>query len=115
MKKYKLGRKKSHREALLRNLASQLVEHGRVRTTLAKAKALRPKVERMVTVARRGDEQAQRRLSQFFYSDEIVSKMISEIGPRFESRPGGYTRILKLGRREGDSAEMAIIEFVEEG
>jgi len=114
VKKYKLGRKKSHREALLRNLASELVEHGQVKTTLAKAKALKPKVEHLVTVARRGDEHARRMLSRFFYSEEVVSKMLSEIGPKFKSRPGGYTRILKLGRRKGDSAEMAIIEFVEE-
>ena len=113
MKRYKLGRKKSHREAMFRNLASELVEHGRIKTTLAKAKALRPKVERLVTVARRGDDQARRRLSQFFYSDEIVSRMLSEVGPRFKSRSGGYTRILKLGRRKGDSAEMAVIEWVE--
>lgn len=115
MKRYKLGRKKSHREALLRNLASDLVEHGRVKTTLAKAKALRPAVERMVTKARRAQSGDVRELSRLFSSPAILKKMLSEIGPSFKSRPGGYTRILKLGRRGGDSAETAIIEWVEQG
>ena len=113
MKTFKLGRKKSHREALLRNLAAELVMHGRVKTTLARAKALRPAIEPLVTKARRGRNSDVRELERFFYTKEPVQKMLSEIGPRFKDRPGGYTRILKLGRRFGDSAEMAVIEFVE--
>jgi len=113
MKKYKLGCKKSHREALLRNLGGELVMHGRIRTTLAKAKALRPVIEPLVTKARRSRVSDVYELTRFFYTRAPVKKLLSEIGPRFKDRPGGYTRILKLGRRFGDSAEAAIIEFVE--
>ena len=113
MKTFKLGRKKSHREALLRNLAADLVMHGRIKTTLAKAKALRPVIEPLVTKARRGRASDIRELTRFFYANEPVKEMLSGIGPRFKDRPGGYTRILKLGRRPGDSAETAMIEFVE--
>ncbi len=113
MRRLKLGRKKSHREALLRNLASDLVRHGRIKTTLAKAKALRPKVERLVTAAREGTPGKKRKIMKFFYSAEVAEKLLSEIGPRFKDRPGGYTRIVKLGFREGDGAEIAIIEWVE--
>lgn len=88
--------------------------HGKVKTTVAKAKALRPKIERMVTKARRGKNSDKRELSKFFRSSSHVKKMLGEIGPRFKDRPGGYTRIVKLGPRQEDSAEMAVIEFVEE-
>lgn len=113
MKKYRLGRKTSHRKALLRNLAGDLVMHGRVRTTLTKAKFLRPRIERMVTKAARAHNSDIRELKKFFYADDAVEKLVSDLGPRFKSRPGGYTRILKLGRRKGDNAETAVIEFVE--
>ncbi|MEA2020512.1 MAG: 50S ribosomal protein L17 [Patescibacteria group bacterium] len=114
-KQYKLGRKKAHRESLLSNLARELVEHGRVKTTLAKAKALRPKVERMVTKAKRGKNSDYRELLKFFRSRKHVDKMIEDIAPRFSERGGGYTRILKLGPRGSDKAEAALIEFVERG
>ena len=114
-KQYKLGRKKAHRESMLSNLGKDLVAHGRIKTTLAKAKALRPKVEKMVTKARRGNNSDKRELSKFFRSGKHVKKMLKTIGPRFKDRPGGYTRIIKLGPRQEDSAEMAVIEWVEEG
>jgi len=113
MKTYRLGRDKAHRKSLLRNLASDLVRHGRIKTTLAKAKAVRPMIERATTIARVGDDHARRQLARYFYSEEVISKLISEIAPRFRSRPGGYTRILKLGKREADGAEVALIEWVE--
>ncbi len=115
MKKYKLGRKKSHRESLLSNLGRELVDHGRIKTTLSKAKALRPEIERMVTKAKRGRNSDKQELEKFFRSSEYVKKMIEKIAPRFSERKGGYTRILKLGPRQGDSAEMALIEWVEKG
>lgn len=113
-KTYHLGRKKDHREALLRNLAAELVDHGQVKTTLAKAKALRPVVEHLVTIARRGDEPARRLLAKFFFTEAAVEKMISEVAPKFKSRPGGYTRILKLGRQGAVKSERAMITWVEE-
>ena len=114
MKKYKLGRKKAHRESMLSNLGKDMIAHGKVKTTLAKAKALRPEIERMVTKARRGENSDKRELSKFLRSSKHVKKMLVEIGPRFKDRPGGYTRIIKLGPRQEDSAEMAVIEFVED-
>lgn len=96
-----------------RNLASALVEHGGVRTTLAKAKQARPRIERLVTVARKGDLSARRYLLKKIPRTDIVKKLIEEVGPRFKKRPGGYLRIVKLGPRRSDGAEMARLEWVE--
>jgi len=110
----KLNRSLGHRKALYRNLVSSLVKHEKIETTLAKAKAIKGKVERLVTVARKGDLPARRRLLKVFYAKELVEKMLKEIGPRFKSRSGGYTRIVKLGPRSSDKAEMARLEFLPE-
>ena len=111
----KLGRTPSHRKALLRNLAAALIQHGHLRTTLAKAKEVRPFAERLVTLGRRSDLAARRRALQLLPQKKVVKILFHEIGPRFEEqqRPGGYTRILKLGPRRGDGAPMARIEFVD--
>ena len=109
----KLGRRPSHRRALLRNLAATLIEHGHLRTTLAKAKEVRPFVERLVTLGRRTDLAARRRALQILPRKQVVRQLFSDVAPRFQERPGGYTRILKLGPRQGDGAPMARIEFVD--
>ena len=109
----KLGRTPSHRKALLRNLAAALIEHGHLRTTLAKAREVRPFAERLVTLGRRNDLAARRRAMQILPRKEIVRHLFHEVAPRFLNRPGGYTRILKLGPRKGDGAPMARIEFVD--
>jgi len=109
----KLSRTASHRKATLRNLAGNLFKHGRIETTTAKAKELRPFAERLITLARRGDLHA-RRLAARKISDRLVlGKLFDDIAPRYTERPGGYTRILKLGTRKGDAAEMSLIELVD--
>jgi large subunit ribosomal protein L17 len=109
-----LGRTSSHRRALLNNMATSLFEHGRVITTEAKAKELRPFAEKLITLARRGDLHARRLVERKIKSRETLSRLFSEIGPRFAARPGGYTRILKLGHRDGDGADIARIELLSE-
>lgn len=109
----KLGRDPEHRKALYGNLAASLIEHGRIRTTEAKAKAVRPVVERMVTLGKRGDLSAQRQAVAFLRSKYIVYLLFNEVAPRFADRPGGYCRIVKIGPRPGDSAPMAYLEFVD--
>jgi large subunit ribosomal protein L17 len=109
----KLGRDSAHRKALYANLACALIEHGRIRTTEAKAKAVRPIAERMITLGRRGDLAAQRQAVSFLRSKDVVHKLFSEVGPRFAERPGGYSRIVKLGPRQGDAAEMVYLELVD--
>jgi large subunit ribosomal protein L17 len=109
-----LSRTSSHRRALLNNMATSLFEHGRVITTEAKAKELRPFAEKLITLARRGDLHARRLVERRIKSRETLSRLFSEIGPRFAARPGGYTRILKLGHREGDGADIARIELLSE-
>jgi large subunit ribosomal protein L17 len=109
-----LGRSSSHRRALLNNMATSLFEHGRVITTEAKAKELRPFAEKLITLARRGDLHARRLVERKIKSRETLSRLFSEIGPRFAARPGGYTRILKLGHRDGDGADIARIELLSE-
>ena len=109
-----LSRTSSHRRALLNNMATSLFEHGRVVTTEAKAKELRPFAEKLITLARRGDLHARRLVERKIKSRETLSRLFSEIGPRFAARPGGYTRILKLGHREGDGADIARIELLAE-
>ena len=118
---YRLGRSKDHRKALRRNLVNQLFEHERIRTTRAKAQAVRGQAERLITLAKRGNAAGDekmvhaRRLAAARLSDaESVKKLFDDIAPRFEDRPGGYTRIVKLGQRKGDSAEMVILELVED-
>lgn len=107
-----LDRKKGPREALLRNLATSIVLFEKVKTTKAKAKAVRPLVERMITAGKKGGLTGRRKLSSFFYSENAAKKVIEELGPRYMNRPGGYTRITNLSRREGDGAEMVQIELV---
>jgi large subunit ribosomal protein L17 len=109
-----LGRTSSHRRALLANLATSLLTHGRIVTTEAKAKELRPYVERLITLARRGDLHARRLVGRRIRDRSASSKLFKEVGPRFASRPGGYTRIIKLGHRSGDGAELARIELLAE-
>ena len=110
-----LSRTSSHRRALLNNMATSLFEHGRVITTEAKAKELRPFAEKLITLARRGDLHARRLVERRIKDRETLSRLFSEIGPRFAARPGGYTRILKLGHREGDGADIARNELLAEG
>ena len=109
----KLGRDSAHRRALLANLTSSLIEHGRIRTTETKAKAVRPVAEKMITLGREGTIHARRQALAYLRTQEIVHKLFSEVGPRFAGRPGGYTRIVKLGPRQGDAAPMAYLEFVD--
>lgn len=108
----KLGRNSAHRKATLANLANSLIEHGRIQSTVVKCKELRTFVEPLVTLARRGDLHARRQAIAALRRPSIVKKLFDEIGPQFAERPGGYTRVVKLGRRKGDNAPMAIIEFV---
>ncbi|MBI4520705.1 MAG: 50S ribosomal protein L17 [Gemmatimonadetes bacterium] len=108
-----LSRSASHRRALLRNLATALFRHERITTTTAKAKELRPFAERLVTLAKRGDLHARRLAARRISDPEVLAKLFADIGPRFATRPGGYTRILKLGARRGDAADMALIELVQ--
>jgi large subunit ribosomal protein L17 len=110
----KLGRTSEHRRALFRNQLRSLITHERIITTLPKAKELRPIAEKVVTLGRRSDSVHARRLAERWLSDrDLVRRLFTEIGPRFVSRPGGYTRIVKLGPRRGDAAELAILEFVD--
>jgi large subunit ribosomal protein L17 len=109
-----LSRTSTHRRAMLNNMATSLFEHGRVITTEAKAKELRPFAEKLITLARRGDLHARRLVERKIKSRETLSRLFSEIGPRFAARPGGYTRILKLGHRSGDGADIARIELLSE-
>jgi large subunit ribosomal protein L17 len=109
----KLGRDAAHRKALYANLTASLIEHGRIKTTVAKAKEVRPVAEEMITLGRRGDVPARRQALKFLRSQDVVHKLFSEVGPRFSDRPGGYSRIVKLGPRQGDAAEMAYLELVD--
>ena len=112
-KTVKLQRNASQRRALLTNLTCNLIEHGRIRTTLAKAKALRPIAEKMVTLAKRGDLHARRQAVAFLRQKDIAKKLFEEVGPACEARQGGYCRITKLGSRMSDSAPMAYIEWTD--
>ena len=107
------GRKTGPRKALWRGLVNSLVEHGRIKTTLAKAKELRRHVEKAITVGKKQSLHARRLLLSRYPNEAVVSTIMSDIAPRFQDREGGYTRILKLGMRPGDSAEMAYIQFVD--
>ena len=109
----KLGRDASHRKALYSNLAGSLIVHGRIQTTVTKAKAVKPIAEKMITLGRRGDIHARRQATAFLRSQDVVHKLFSEVAPRFKERPGGYSRIIRLGPRPGDAAEMAYLELVD--
>ncbi|MBM4401889.1 MAG: 50S ribosomal protein L17 [Candidatus Cloacimonetes bacterium] len=110
----KLSRSPAHRKALTRNLIQALFEYGKIQTTLPKAKVIRPIAEKLVTRARKKTPHAFNQLEKFFYKRKVAKKLFEEIAPKYKNRPGGYTRIVKLGRRGGGAAEMAVIELVEE-
>jgi large subunit ribosomal protein L17 len=109
----KLGRDASHRKALYANLASALIEHGRIKTTAAKAKEVRPIAEQMITLGRRGGVHARRQALAYLRSQDVVHKLFSDVGPRFADRQGGYSRIVRIGPRPGDAAEMVYLELVD--
>ena len=109
----KLGRDSAHRKALYSNLAGALIEHGRIKTTEAKAKAVKPIAEKMITLGRRGDLAARRQALAYLRSNDVVHKLFAEVAPRFADRPGGYSRIVKLGPRPGDAADMVYLELVD--
>ncbi|MGH2993869.1 MAG: 50S ribosomal protein L17 [Solirubrobacterales bacterium] len=111
--RHKLSRDPSHRRALLRNLSREVIEHERIRTSQAKAKAVKPQVERLITLAKRGDLHARRQALSALGQDKfVVHKLFEEVGPRYSERPGGYTRIVKLGPRRSDSTEIVFLELV---
>ncbi len=109
----KLGRDAAHRKALYSNLAGSLIEHGRIETTVAKAKAVKPFAEKMITLGKRGDLHARRQALAALRSNDVVHQLFAEVAPRFATRPGGYTRIVRIGQRQGDAAEMVYLEFVD--
>lgn len=109
----KLNRTPSHRKAMLRNMVTDLLRHGRVRTTQAKAKALRPLAERMITLGKRETLNARRHAARVIRDKTVLKKLFDELAPRYAERPGGYTRIVKLPARSGDGADLALIELVE--
>jgi large subunit ribosomal protein L17 len=109
----KLGRDSAHRKALYSNLAGALIEHGRIKTTEAKAKAVKPFAEQMITLGKRGDLHARRLALAELRSQDVVHLLFADVGPRFADRPGGYTRIVKLGPRYGDAAQMVYLELVD--
>jgi large subunit ribosomal protein L17 len=109
----RLGGSPAHERLMLANLATSLFEHGRITTTETKAKRLRPLAEKLVTFAKRGDLHARRQVMTTIRDKDVVHTLFAEIGPRYEDRPGGYTRITKVGPRKGDNAPMAVIELVE--
>jgi large subunit ribosomal protein L17 len=112
-KRHQLSRDSAHRKALLANLSKEVIEHERIKTTEAKAKAVKPEVEKLITLARRGDLHARRQALSALGQDKFtVYKLFEEIAPRYMERPGGYTRILKLGPRRSDSTEMVLLELV---
>jgi large subunit ribosomal protein L17 len=112
-KTVKLGRSTAHRDALLANQVVSLIEHSRIKTTLAKAKAVRPLAEKMLTLGKRGDLHARRLAVSYLGQKDAVKKLFEEVAPRSASRNGGYTRIIKIGPRQSDSAPMAYIEWVD--
>jgi large subunit ribosomal protein L17 len=108
----KLGRDTAHRKAMLRNMVTDLLREGRITTTLARAKEAGRQTEKMITLAKRGDLHARRQALAYIYDETVVTKLFEEIGPSYSERQGGYTRILKLGPRQGDNAEMVFLELV---
>ncbi len=113
-KRNKLSRSSSHRKALLMNLCKEVIEHERIKTSEAKAKAVKPEIEQLITLAKRGDLHARRQALSALGQDKFaVGKLFEEVAPRYVERPGGYTRILKMGFRVGDNAPMAFMELVD--
>lgn len=110
----KLGRNTSHRKAMMRNMVTSLFDHEKIKTTDARAKELRKIAEKLITLAKRGDLHARRQVMQVVMDKKVVDKLFGRIAPRYLERPGGYTRIIKLGHRTGDNAAMSLIELVEE-
>ncbi len=110
----RLGRTTSHREAMFRNLVTSFLNHEKITTTDAKAKEIRSVAEKMITLGKRGDLHALRQAASYIREKSVVTKLFSTIAPRYKDRPGGYTRIIKLGNRLGDAAPISIIELVEE-
>ncbi len=111
-KQRKLGRVTSHRNAMLRNLTTDLLREGRIETTLGRAKETRRMAEKMITLGKRGDLHARRQALAYIYDEDVVTRLFEEIAPGYEDRNGGYTRILKKGPRRGDASEVAILELV---
>jgi large subunit ribosomal protein L17 len=109
----KLGRDSAHRKALYSNLTGALIEHGRIETTEAKAKAVKPLAEKMISLGKRGDLAARRKALSELRSQHVVHQLFADVALRFAERPGGYTRIVKLGPRQGDAAEMVYLELVD--
>ena len=109
---YKLGRTTSHRRSLLRNMVTSLIVEERIETTIPKAKALRPQIEKMITLGKRGDLAARRQAAAYVMTDEALRKLFDTIGPRFGDRQGGYTRIIRAGWQKGDGADKAFIELL---
>ena len=112
-KTVKLGRKEGHRKSLLANLAVSLIEHNRIKTTLAKAKAVKPLAEKLVTIGKKGTLHARRTAKAVLRQDSAVKKLFADVAPRAANRKGGYTRIIKLGQRLSDSAPMCFLEWVD--
>ena len=110
----RMGGSPAHERLILANLATALFEHGRITTTEARARRLRPVAERLITISKKGDLHARRRVLTVIRNKDVVHTLFAEIGPRYENREGGYTRIIKIGPRKGDNAPMAVIELVEE-
>lgn len=112
MPQAKLGRTSSHRRALFRNLVTSLFATERIETTEAKAKEVQPIAEKLVTLAKRGDLHARRQAAHYLLSEDAVKKLFDTIGPRYTDKPGGYTRVVRVGNRKGDAAPMAILELI---
>jgi large subunit ribosomal protein L17 len=108
----KLGRRTDHRKAMLRNQVTSLLRHGKIETTVTRAKETKRMADKMITLAKRGDLHARRQVLAYIYDEDVVKKLFDEIAPNYADRNGGYTRVLKLGPRRGDGSEMAIIELV---
>ena len=108
----KLGRSSAHRKSMLRNLVTDLLREGRITTTDTRSKEARRQAEKMITLAKRGDLHARRQVLAYVYDESVVTKLFDEIAPKYEDRQGGYTRILKLGPRKGDNAELVFLELV---
>lgn len=108
----KLGRPTDHRKAMLRNLVTSLLRHERIETTVTRAKETKRMAEKMITLAKRGDLHARRQVLAYVYDEDVVTKLFEEIGPKYKDRNGGYTRVLRVGPRRGDGAEIAILELV---
>lgn len=108
----KLGRPTAHRKAMLRNQVTSLLRSGRIETTVTRAKETQRMVDKMITLGKRGDLHARRQVLAYIYDEDVVKKLFDEIAPKYSERNGGYTRVLKVGPRRGDGAEMAILELV---